>query len=107
PPVNSNEWETVPAEDLSWDLNALNDLLAFVEEKNSESFIVLKNGKIVIEWYGNGSDASSNHTWNSASKTLAAFTIGIAQQDGLLNINDSSKDYLGEGWSTLTSEQED
>ena len=106
PPLSSNEWETLPAEDLNWDLDALNDLLTFVEEKNSESFIVLKNGKIVVEWYGNGANASSNHTWNSASKTLAAFTIGIAQQEGLLNINDSSKDYLGDGWSNLSSEQE-
>src|SRR5690606_24035881 len=106
PPLSGSEWEALPAEDLNWDVDALNDLLTFVEEKNSESFIVLKNGKIVIEWYGNGADASSNHSWNSASKILAAFTIGIAQQEGLLNITDSSKDYLGDGWSALTTEQE-
>ena len=106
PPINSSTWETESLNDLNWDSNALTDLLTFVEEKNSESFIILKNGKIVVEWYGNGASASSNHTWNSASKTLAAFTIGIAEQAGLLDVNDSSKDYLGEGWSSLSPEQE-
>ena len=106
PSINSSEWETISAEDLNWNTEAINELLAFVEEKNSESFIILKNGKIVVEWYGNGADASSNHTWNSASKTLATYTIGIAQEESLLDINDSSQDYLGEGWSSMTTEQE-
>lgn len=93
-------------EDLKWNDTAITDLLNFVEEKKSESIIILKNGKIVLEWYGNGANASSNHTWNSASKTLASYTIGIAQEEGLLSINDISKDYLGDGWSSMTAEQE-
>lgn len=32
-------------------------------------------------------------------KTLAAFTLGIAQQEGFLSISDTSSNYLGAGWT--------
>ena len=44
---------------------------------------------MIVEWYGNGEDANSNLAWNSAAKTLVAFTTGIAQKEGFLNINDA------------------
>jgi len=107
PPLNSNDWETISMETLNWDTTAEQDLYDFLNVKQSKAFIILKKGKIVIEWYGNGFDATMNHTWNSAAKTLSAFTIGIAQQEGLLNINNSSQNYLGANWSSMTNTQED
>jgi len=65
------------------------------------------NGKLFLhEWYGNGENVNSNLGWNSAAKTLVAFTVGIAQEEGFLNINDSSRDYLGDNWSLMTAAQE-
>ena len=106
PPVNSSTWETVSLSDLNWNEDNLQPLLDFVEEKDTKGFIILKDGKIVVEWYGNGANINTNHVWNSAGKTLSAFTIGIAQQEGLLNINNASRDYLGNNWTNLTNEQE-
>lgn len=106
PPLNSNAWETKSIKDLNWNENALLPLLNYVESKGTKAFIILKDGKIVVEWYGNGEDETSNLAWNSAAKTLVAFTTGIAQQEGFLNIDDVSKTYLGSGWSSLTPEQE-
>lgn len=106
PPINSSEWETSSLESLGWNSNNLQELLNFIEDKDTKAFIILKDGKIAIEWYGNGADASTNLPWNSAAKTLSAFTMGIAQKEGYLNINDASKDYLGDNWSSLTLDQE-
>ena len=44
--------------------------------------------------------------WASAGKTLTAFTVGKAQEDGFLKITDKSSDYLGSGWSSLTTQKE-
>ena len=33
-------------------------------------------------------------------KTLTATVTGIAQQEGLLNINNKVSDYLGTGWTS-------
>lgn len=106
PPLNSDVWETKSIQGLGWNENALQPLLNYVEGKGTKAFIILKNGRIVVEWYGNGESKTSNLAWNSAAKTLVAFTTGMAQQEGFLNIDDASKDYLGSGWSSLTPEQE-
>lgn len=106
PPVGSNAWESVSLDALGWNENNLQDLLTFLEDNNSESFIVLKDGKIAIEAYFNGGSSTDEHAWYSAGKTLSAFTVGLAQEEGFLNINNASALYLGVGWSSLTIEQE-
>ncbi|SFZ93008.1 CubicO group peptidase, beta-lactamase class C family [Flaviramulus basaltis] len=106
PPIGSDDWETYSLTELNWNEAALQPLLNLVEEKGSKAFIILKNGKIVVEWYSEDFSATENHTWNSAAKTLTAYTMGIAQKEGYLNIYDSSQDYLGANWSSMTDQQE-
>lgn len=106
PTIGSNEWETISPAELSWNTDAEEDLRGFLDEKGTDGFIILKNGKIAVEWYFDDFTASDNHSWNSAGKTLTAMAVGIAQAEGFLSIEDSSQEYLGEGWSMLTSEQE-
>lgn len=106
PPITSSNWATTTISDLNWNEAALQPLLNFLENKGTKAFIILKDGKLVVEWYGNGANASSNLVWNSAAKNLVAFTTGIAQTEGFLDINEASNLYLGEGWSNLTTEQE-
>ncbi|MFD2565397.1 serine hydrolase domain-containing protein [Aquimarina rubra] len=106
PPINSEEWETITIADLGWNADAAAPLYNFLEEKDTKAFIILKNGKIVIEKYFNGGSASDNNPWYSAGKTLTAFTVGIAQQEGLLNINEPSATYLGTQWADITNNQE-
>ena len=104
PPIASTEWETTSTSGLGWDEAALNELYTYLEDENTRAFIILKDGKIAVEKYwgstisNNGDfDASSIWYWASAGKTLTAFLCGIAQQKGLLDIEDKTSDYLGEG----------
>ena len=106
PPLNSDEWETVSIVELQWNSNAEQPLYDFLETNKTEAFILLKNGKIVMEKYFGSFNATKNHTWNSAAKTLTAFTVGIAQNEGFLDIDNASSDYMGTGWSSLTPGQE-
>ncbi|MCJ7467254.1 MAG: beta-lactamase family protein [Maribacter sp.] len=106
PPINSTIWETVSINDLGWNTEAEQPLYTFLEESKTDAFLVLKNGRIVIEQYFGDFDANTNHSWNSAAKTLTSFTAGIAQEEGLLSIQNPSSDYMGVGWSSLTPEQE-
>lgn len=106
PPIDSDEWETISPEVLGWNPTNLQVLLDFLNERETKAFIVLKEGKIAIEWYGGGANENTNLPWNSAGKTLSAFMVGIAQQEGFLNIDNSSQNYLDNGWSSLTDSQE-
>lgn len=107
PPINSTDWETSSLQDLNWNENALTDLEVFLENSGTKAFIITKNGRIVVERYFNGTNQEDRHPWFSAGKTLTAFTVGLAQQDGYLSINDKTSDYLGLGWTSMPQEKED
>jgi CubicO group peptidase (beta-lactamase class C family) len=107
PPTNSNEWETITVEELGWNLSAEQSLIDFLDEKDTRAFIVLKDGKIVLEKYFKDHTPTTSWYWASAGKTLTAFTVGIAQQNDLLDIEDKTSNYLGLGWTSLDTEKED
>ena len=106
PPNGSNVWETKTIQTLNWNQNAVQPLLDFLQLKNSKSFIILINGEIVMENYFNGHDANTQWYWASAGKTLTSTITGIAQQEGILNINNKVSDYLGNGWTSATITKE-
>ena len=100
PPATGTVWETVTPQSLGWCTQNIDSLNRFLEEKNSKAFIVLKNGRIVMEKYFGTFTQDSAWYWASAGKTMTAFLAGVAQKEGLLNINDVSSKHLGVGWSS-------
>lgn len=106
PPIGSTSWETKTIASLGWNETEVQPLLDYLEEKNTKSFIVLHNGKIVMENYFNGHSASETWYWASAGKTLTTTVTGIAEQEGYININNKVSDYLGVGWTSAPLEKE-
>jgi len=112
PPIGSSTWESVSPESLGWNSAQIPQLLNFLEMNNTRAFIVLKDGKIVMEHYfgnnlqGNAFQASSNWYWASAGKTLTAFVVGRAAEESFLSLQDPTKQYLGDGWTSLSPAQE-
>lgn len=100
PPVSGSAWETVSPATLGWNEANIPALKEYLAQKNSKSFIVLVNGRIVMEEYFNGHNATATWQWNSAGKTLASTVTGIAQQEGLLTINDKVSKHIGLGWTS-------
>src|SRR6476620_7230127 len=87
PSDGSNTWTTKSIADLGWNQSAVQPLLDYLELKHSKSFIILVNGRIVMENYFNGHSATTPWYWASAGKTLTSTVTGIASQEGVLNIN--------------------
>ena len=106
PPNTGNTWATITPAELGWCEDQIPELLTFLESNNTKAFIVLKNGKIVIENYFGTFTQDSLWYWASAGKTLTSYLVGIAQQNGQLSINDLSSSYLGTGWTSCTAAQE-
>ena len=107
PPLGSAEWQTTDPATLSWNTTQLTDLYTYLQIKNTKAFLILKDGKIVAEKYFGTFTADSNHYWASAGKTMTAMLVGIAQQEGLLNINNKTSQYLGLGWTSMPQAKED
>lgn len=113
PPLSGNAWKTLDPQDLNWNLQELDRLDDLLEANGTRAFILLKKGKIVREVYfgtrlaGNQPfDQNALWYWASAGKVLTATLVGIAQQEGKLDISESSSEYLGTGWTSLSSAQE-
>ena len=107
PPLTGTTWDTINPQSLGWCEDSIQKLYDWLETSDSKAFILLKDGKIVLEKYFGIFTADSVHVWNSAGKTLTAYCVGIAQSEGDLNIYDHTSDYLGSGWSSMTTAQED
>ncbi len=106
PPVNSDTWDTKSLSSLGWHQDKVQDLLNYLESKHSKSFMILQNGRIVIEHYFPGHTSSTPWYWASAGKTLTSAVTGIAEQEGFLNINNQVSAYLGTGWTAAPLSKE-
>lgn len=106
PPTTDAEWETTNPAEFNWCQERIDSLYNYLESENSKAFILLKDGKIVLEQYFNGHTSVAPWYWASAGKTITSFMTGIAQQENFLSIDDTTATYLGVGWTSCSPEQE-
>ena len=107
PPLSSTAtWDTISPASLGWCLNEIDTLYNYLQQQDTKGFIVLKNGKIVLEKYFGTFTKDSLWYWASAGKTITSFLVGKAQEENYLTITDTSSTYLGAGWTNCTTTQE-
>lgn len=114
PPLDSDNWQTLSPSGLNWDTELLEELYSYLSENGTRAFLIVKDGKLVVEKYwGNNIlesgkfDQHSMWYWASAGKSLTSFLVGLSQQQGLLDINDKTSEYLGKGWTSMPESKED
>ncbi len=107
PPLIGTAWDTVSATSLGWCPDQLDSLLDYVGQRNSKAFLLIKDGKIVAERYYGTFTIDSLWYWASAGKSLTGFLTGLAQESGYLDIGDTTSSYLGQGWTSCTTQQEE
>ena len=106
-PPSTGNWETITWEEAGLCPDSLPALLNLLDQEDSKAFILLYNGKILNETYFDSFTQDSIWYWASAGKTLTSALIGIAAEQNGLSLDASSNTYLGNGWSSLSSTQED
>jgi Beta-lactamase len=60
------------------------------------AFVVLRRGRLAMEWYGNGMSAATPHIVFSVSKSICGTLGGILADRGLLDPDDRVIDYIPE-----------
>ncbi len=107
PPTAGSTWDTISPQSLGWCPHKVDSLYAYLDTNRTRAFILLKDGKIVLEKYFGTHTPTTPWQWASAGKTITAFMVGIAQQENLLSIADTTSHYLGQGWTNCTPAQEE
>lgn len=105
-PSSGQPWETTSFDEAGWCTDSLDALIEFLNEEDSKAFIVLYDGKIIIEHYFDSFTVDSLWYWASSGKTLTSALVGIAESDYGLDLQSPTANYLGQGWTSLTAEQE-
>ena len=105
-PPSGDDWASLTPESLGWDALALEAVFKYVEESHGKSFLILKDGKIVAERYWTPAGSAHAQYIMSSGKSVTAFLVGIAQEQGKLKVDQPVSDFLGEGWSRTSKAQE-
>jgi CubicO group peptidase (beta-lactamase class C family) len=100
PPLTGTTWDSILPSSIGYCQPRIDSLYNYLQAKNTKSFIILKDGKRVLEKYFGTYTKDSAFYWASASKSLASFITGMAQQKGYININNTVSTYLGTGWTS-------
>ena len=119
PPVDE-PWETVDPSEVGWNAARLDAALAVAGARSSTGVVILHRGRILAErhWtldapsrgHVNGSHGANavGHAVEdvaSVQKSVVAVLVGLAQERGLLTLDDPVSDHAGR-WTEATEEQE-
>lgn len=107
PPLSASAaWDTTAPASLGYCGYRIDSLYNFLARDSSKAFILLKDGRIVLEKYFGTFTQDSLWYWASAGKTITSFLVGKAQEEAYLSITDTTSKYLGQGWTSCTFAQE-
>ncbi len=106
PPLTGTQWDSISPDSLNWCPEKIDSLYQFLDQENSKAFILLKDGKMVLERYFDSFTVDSNWYWASAAKGMMAFMVGQARENGQLQLTDLSSTYLGTGWTAAPAAKE-
>lgn len=108
PPTNNTAtWDTISPASLGWCTTEIEALYDYLQQQDTKGFIVLKDGRIVLEKYFGTFTQDSLWYWASAGKTITSFLVGKAQEENYLSLTDTTSAYLGTGWTSCAPEQEE
>lgn len=89
------EWQTASPQSQGMDgakLDALRDSLA---SRHTKALVVIRNDRIVMEWYQKGHGPNKKHYTASMAKAIVGgVSLAVAMSDGLIALDDPAARYV-------------
>ena len=98
------DWESVEPEDAGVDPVVLDEVADLVEASGSDCLVVSRDGQLVGEWFWNETGPDFEREAWSVTKSITATLVGIAQDQGHLDIDQPASDFIDE-WVGTDSEE--
>ncbi|WP_248964533.1 serine hydrolase domain-containing protein [Sphaerisporangium perillae] len=96
------EWRRADPREAGFDPAKLDKIAAEAQKNGSNCLVVIRHGKLVADWYWNGTSVTSQEVF-SATKSYSSTLIGIAQAAGELDVDDKVSKYVS-SWAGTPSE---
>lgn len=97
------EWATAEPGDVGLAPGPLAGLSTFLEGEGSNCLVVVKDGQVVVDEAWNGTTSEGDQEVWSATKSITSTLVGIAQEEGALDIEQPASDLIEE-WQGTASE---
>jgi CubicO group peptidase (beta-lactamase class C family) len=97
------DWEPVEPEEAGFDPDALEEMAEQAEAAGSSCFVITRDGHLVAEWNWGDREPDDLREAFSVTKSITSTLVGIAQDQGLLDIDDPASDFIEE-WQGTPSE---
>lgn len=99
-----DEWEAVTPEEAGIDRAVLDSMAEKAVAAQSDCLLVVRDGRLVAEWYWDGMDPEAPQEVWSASKSFTSTFIGMASDDGDLDVGDEASEYIPQ-WQGTPAEE--
>ncbi|WP_246076579.1 serine hydrolase domain-containing protein [Amycolatopsis cihanbeyliensis] len=93
-PYPGGEWERVDPAAAGFDPAELARIAEDLKADDSNCLVVIRNGRLVADWYWNGTGPESAQEVWSATKSVSSTLVGIAQSERKLDIEDRASRYI-------------
>ena len=103
PYVPGEDWQTLSAAEAGFDPDTLGEVATLADAAQSSCVMVVRDGRVVVEEYAEGVGPDDDIEIFSATKSVTAVLVGIAQDQGHLSIDEKASTYLTE-WVGTESE---
>ncbi|MFV0316085.1 MAG: serine hydrolase domain-containing protein [Microthrixaceae bacterium] len=97
------EWERWTPQAAGLDPGVLDEVAASAEQGRSDCLVVTRDGRLVAEWYWNGTTPQTSREIFSASKSFTSVLVGIASDDGDLSVDQPASTWIPQ-WVGTPSE---
>ena len=94
--VPGTTWTRVSPTKAGLDAKRLSRIATTARVGKSNCLVVTRNGRIADEWQFNNTSRASTQNVFSVTKSVTSTLVGIAQDDGDLNIDDSASKWIPE-----------
>jgi CubicO group peptidase (beta-lactamase class C family) len=96
-PGQQFEWQKATPESQSMSSRKLEALRDNLARRGTQAFLVIRNDKIVYEWYAKGFWARKKHGSASLAKAIVGgLSLAVAISDNLISLDDPAKKYIPE-----------
>lgn len=94
-PAPRFEWQTAAPESQGMSSRQLDLLQNSLASKKTKSLLIIRNDKIVREWYADGHSAGAKHYTASMAKAIVGgLSLGVAIDDGRIALDNKAAKYI-------------
>lgn len=100
PTIDDLAWDTAAPQDVGLDPAALDRVVADAAAAGSSCLAVARHGRLVGEWHFGPNDADTRRPIWSITKSITSLLVGLAVDDGLLDLDQRVAEFVPEWRST-------